>query len=179
MGTKWILGLMNVLSWIFFVALCFVTGSFLVTTILIMSRPDLIPVLWKEVDLTNLYWYNKNQFMIMNLIIILISGLEAFLFYRIIVLLNTPKLNINKPFTLAFGNFILSSAFLILTIGFLCLLGRKYRDWIVSKGVELPDVEVMRLAGADVWIFMSVFLFFLGMIFRKAIEIQNENELTV
>jgi hypothetical protein len=35
------------------------------------------------------------------------------------------------------------------------------------------------MAGADVWLFMGVTLFVIAQIFRRGIEIQTENELTV
>jgi hypothetical protein len=43
----------------------------------------------------------------------------------------------------------------------------------------MPDIEHLRLGGADVWLFMGVTLFVIGHIFKRGIEIQSENELTV
>jgi hypothetical protein len=43
----------------------------------------------------------------------------------------------------------------------------------------MPDTQRLRLGGSDVWIFMSVILFVIAQIFRRGIEIQSENELTV
>jgi len=43
----------------------------------------------------------------------------------------------------------------------------------------MPDVQYLRLGGADVWLFMGVTLFVIAQIFKRGIEIQTENELTV
>jgi len=37
----------------------------------------------------------------------------------------------------------------------------------------------MRLAGADVWLFMGIVLLIIAFIFKKGIEIQSENDLTI
>jgi hypothetical protein len=43
----------------------------------------------------------------------------------------------------------------------------------------MPDVQDLRLGGADVWLFMSVTLFVIGQIFKRGVEMQAENELTI
>jgi len=43
----------------------------------------------------------------------------------------------------------------------------------------MPDTQHLRLGGADVWLFMGGILFFIAQIFKRGIEIQTENELTV
>jgi hypothetical protein len=43
----------------------------------------------------------------------------------------------------------------------------------------MPDTQTLVLGGADVWIFMAIILFVLAQLFKRGIEIQNENELTV
>jgi hypothetical protein len=37
----------------------------------------------------------------------------------------------------------------------------------------------LHLGGADVWLFMGVILYIIAQIFKRGIEIQAENELTV
>jgi len=43
----------------------------------------------------------------------------------------------------------------------------------------MPDTQHLHLGGADVWLFMGVILFVIAQIFKRGIEIQRENELTV
>ena len=47
------------------------------------------------------------------------------------------------------------------------------------QGVEMPDVQHLRIGGSDVWLFMGVILFVIAQIFKRGIEIQTENELTI
>ena len=50
---------------------------------------------------------------------------------------------------------------------------------MASEGVKMPDLGLLRLGGADVWLFMGFALLVIALIFKKGIEIQNENDLTV
>jgi hypothetical protein len=43
----------------------------------------------------------------------------------------------------------------------------------------MPDIQYLQLGGADVWLFMGITLLVIAQIFRRGIEIQTENELTV
>ena len=43
----------------------------------------------------------------------------------------------------------------------------------------MPGIQYLGLGGADVWLFMCVTLYVIAQIFKRGIEIQSENELTV
>ena len=74
---------------------------------------------------------------------------------------------------------VLIIAYLALGIGFFSYWGAKLSAQLASQGVAMPDVQQLSLAGADVWLFMSVTLFVIAQIFKRGVEIQTENELTV
>ncbi len=66
-----------------------------------------------------------------------------------------------------------------LGIGLFSFWGAKYSEGLVNKGVKIPDLQYLRLGGADVWLFMGITLLIIAQIFKKGIELQNENDLTV
>ena len=84
-----------------------------------------------------------------------------------------------QPFNKEFGRFIFYVSYLALGIGLFSNWGVNYTDWFVGQGVKMPDIQHLRLGGADVWLFMSVTLFVIAHIFKRGIEIQSENELTI
>lgn len=43
----------------------------------------------------------------------------------------------------------------------------------------MPDIQSLNLDGSDVWLFMGLILLVIAQIFKKGIEIQTENELTI
>ncbi|MCG7860416.1 DUF2975 domain-containing protein, partial [Flavihumibacter sediminis] len=64
-------------------------------------------------------------------------------------------------------------------IGLFANWGTRYTDWLEQQGISMPEIQYMGLGGADVWLFMGVVLFVIALIFKRGIEIQTENDLTV
>ena len=67
---------------------------------------------------------------------------------------------------------------LILNLVIFSFFAVKHIEWFVNQGVKFTDVSNLRISGADVWLFMSVTLFVIAQIFKRGIEMQEENELT-
>ena len=85
----------------------------------------------------------------------------------------------SQPFNNEVRLFIIKVSCLAFGIGLFTAWGVKYTEWLVTQGVKMPDTQHLRLGGADVWFFMSVTLFIIAQIFKRGIEIQTENELTI
>ena len=85
----------------------------------------------------------------------------------------------SQPFNREVKLFIIKVSCLAFGIGLFTWAGAEYTEWLVKQGVKMPDTQHLRLGGADVWLFMSVTLFVIAQIFKRGIEIQSENELTV
>ena len=105
--------------------------------------------------------------------------MKACLFYLTIKILHDEKLNMTQPFNQEVRLFIIKISWLSFGIGMFTWAGAKYTEWLVKQSVKMPDTHQLRLGGADVWLFMSVTLYVIAQIFKKGIEIQSENELTV
>lgn len=179
-STNQILQLLNILSWIIFIGLCIQAGGFIFTTVYtLLFDPAEVKYLWMQVDLSNLYVFDKGYFLVEILLLIIVSVMKALMFYLIIKILHNRKLNMAQPFNTEVGRFIFNTAYITLAIGLFSYSGTEYSIWFVQQGVKMPTDENLTLGGADVWLFMSVILFVLAHIFKKGIEIQIENELTV
>lgn len=178
--TTQILKILYVLSWIIFVGLCVEAGGFIFNAFFTsVINPIDAKHFWQQVDLSNLYNYDHGYFLVVTFLMIIVSVLRALLFYLIVKILHDKKLNISQPFNKETGKFIFNVAYLSFGIGLFSWWGVKYAEWFSSKGVTMPDVEHLRFGGADVWLFMSVTLFVIAQIFKRGIEIQTENELTI
>lgn len=175
-----VLWILIIISWIIFVGLCIEAGGFIVNSFFVLFRPGVVPYLWQQVDLSELIKAdNRGSFFVISLIMGIVSVLKAWLFYGIIRILHNKKLTLARPFNDIVRRFILSSAVIALLIGLFSNSGSEYSQWLMQKGIRMPDIEALHLGGADVWIFMSVILFVIAQIIKKGIEIQTENELTV
>ena len=179
-STKQVLQILYILSWIIFVGVCIEAGGFICNAFFTLAS-NLVDVkkLWQQVDLSALYKYDHGYFFVVNLIMSIVAVMKAWLFYLIIKILHDKKLNMAQPFNKEMGRFIFNISYLALLIGLFSLWGVKYSKWLAGKGVEMPDIQDMRLGGADVWLFMGITLLVIAQIFRRGIEIQTENDLTV
>jgi hypothetical protein len=175
-----ILKLLHILSWVIFVGVCIEAGGSIFSafyTLVINSFNA--RTFWVGNDLSGLYEYGRGHFFAETLLISITAVLKACIFYLIIEILHNKKLSMSQPFSREVGRLIFKISYLALLIGFFCLWGAKYAAWFVKQGVKMPDIQYLRLGGADVWLFMGVILFVIAQIFKRGIEIQTENELTV
>lgn len=177
--TRQILSVLYVLSWIIFVGVCVEAGGFMVNAFFALANPSVVKNLWHETDLSDLFRYNHRYFFAMNLFMGIVAVLKACIFYLIIKILHDKKLNMTQPFNREMGRFLFRLSFLALLAGLFSGWGVTYAEWLVRKGVTMPDIRYLHLGGADVWLFMSVILFVIAQMFRKGIELQSENELTI
>lgn len=179
-NTKLMLQVLHVLAWIIFVGVCIEAGSFLFGTFYAMFiNPGGAKHFGLSLDLSNLYNHDRGFFLVVTLEMCLVAVLRAVLFYFIIKMLHDKKLNMAQPFNADVQRFISRAAALCLFIGVSSSLALKYVNWVTEKGIVMPDAEHLRLGGADVWEFMAITLFVIAQIFKRGIEIQTENELTV
>lgn len=179
-GTKQILNILHVLSWIIFIGLCVEAGAVVVNIfITILVNPADAGKFWREIDLSGLYKYDPGHFLVMALFITIAAIMKAITFYLIVKFLYEKKLNLSQPFSSELKRFISGMSYLAFGIGLFSWWGGKYSEWLVQQGMQMPDVQYLRLGGADVWLFMSVILFVIAQILKRGIEIQSENELTV
>ena len=178
--TQQILKVLYVLSWIIFIGVCIEAGGSIFSAFYtLVINPINAATFWVGNDLSGLYKYDPGHFFAETLLISITAVLKACIFYLIIKILHDKKLNMSQPFSKEVGRFIFKISYLALLIGLFSWWGVKYTEWFVKQGVKMPDIQYLRLGGADVWLFMGVTLFVIAQIFKRGIEIQTENELTV
>jgi hypothetical protein len=179
-STKQMLKTLYVISWIIFIGVSTEAAGIVFNSFFtLVLKPGDAQFLWKEVDLTALFKYDPGYFFAETLLMSIVAVMRALLFYLIVKILHDKKLNMSQPFTREMGSFIFKVSYLALGIGMFSFWGVNYAAWLVVKGVEMPDIQHLRLGGADVWVFMGITLYVIAQIFKRGIEIQEENELTV
>jgi hypothetical protein len=179
-STTQILKILYVLSWIIFVGVCIEAGGIIFNAFFtLVLNPADAKYFWQQVDLSNLYKYDPGYFFAETLLMSIVAVLRGILFYLIVKILHSKKLDMAQPFSKEVQRFIFKISYVTLGIGLFSYWGAKYAEWLVKQGVKMPDIEYLRLGGADVWLFMSVTLFVIAQIFKRGIEIQTENELTI
>jgi hypothetical protein len=179
-STKQMLKVLYVLSWIIFIGVCIEASGIIVNAfVTLVFKPANAQYFWKEIDLSALYKYDPGYFFAETLLISIVGVFRAILFYLIVKILHDKKINFSKPFNREMGRFIFNVSYLALGLGIFSYWGVKYTGWLVMHGVKMPDIQHLRIGGADVWLFMGVTLFVIAQMFKSGIEIQEEIDLTV
>lgn len=176
----YILKVLNVVSWILFLGICIEAGAFIFNAFFtLFLNPDGATSFFTEVNLSELYAHNQSYYVTVISLMIIAAVLKALMFYLIVKIFHEKKLTFSQPFNETVRQFISKVAYLALGIGLFSFWGAKVVGNIVNEGVKMPDIQHLRLGGADVWLFMGVTLLVIAQIFKKGIEIQNENDLTI
>lgn len=178
--TRHILFGLMILAWIIFIGVSIEAGGFITNTIYTMAfNPQGATNFWQGNDLSPLYSFDRGHFLVQTFFMCLVAIMRATMFYLIIKMLQENKLNMAQPFNKDLVRFILTMAYLAFGIGLFSSWGAKYAAWLTKQDVKMPDIEHLRLAGGDVWLFMGVILIVIAQIFKRGVEIQTENDLTV
>lgn len=176
--SKQILIALTIISWIIFVGICIDAGGYITNTIYAMAvNLEAASHYWTKIDFSALYNYDSGHFLVVTLYMIIVKVLTAIMFYLIIKNLDSKKLDMKKPFKKEFGQFIQLLSYLALGIGLFSNWGLKYAEWLIKKGIKMPNINQLNLDGAGVWLFMGVILLVIAQIFKRGIEIQEENDL--
>ena len=179
-STKQILKFLNILAWIIFIGLCVDAGGIFFNSLFIhFVNPNAATQSWKGVDLSNLYNFDTGHFFVETTLMSIVMIMKAILFYIIVKVLHYKKLDVSHPFSTDVRKSIFKLSYIALGIGLFSIWGLGYTKWLVEQGVQMPDIKELRFGGADVWLFMSVILFVIAQIFKRGIEFQEENDLTI
>lgn len=173
MKTIDVLGILRVIAWIVFIGLCIETGA-LVTSFLVrmFSGSEVAMTLYPGTDLSQLYAISKWHYTAMVSLIVFVSGLKAYLFFLIIKLLS--KVNIAHPFNEINSGLITKMSGIALQIGITSLITNGYAKWLMKNKTDFTYEGV-----ETEFLFLAGIIFVIAQIFRRGVELQSENELTI
>ncbi len=170
--TETILAVMNVLTWIIFVGLMIEAGALLVTYAIGLAKPEMVPKLYKGMDWFNLrqydVWFYSGIISLKAAILIL----EAYTAYMVIKVLSSIKMT--NPFTMQVAKRLENIAYTLLLVWVAILIYNGQLKWLVKDVADLEGKEL----SADLIVYAGL-VFVISQIFKKGVEIQTENELTV
>lgn len=175
--TKQFLQVMKVLAWAVFLGLCIKTGAILYTYLVsVLSNTVAASDLYLGLDLSNLKSYDTAHYSTLVFLIIIISALKAFMIYSVIKIF--MNINYESPFSETVGALISKVSYIALSIGLLASIATKYSEWLIDKGINLPNVLDYVYGGVE-FVFFAGILFIISLVFKTGIEYQEELEDTV
>ena len=168
---------MEVLTWIAFIGLCIKTGALLFTSIMsLFFNPLAAGDLYLGLDLSALYATSQWKYICMLSLIIFLTGQKAYFFFLVTRLFS--KFNLKHPFSSSVSSLLMKMSYYALGIGVLVAISIEYFEFLVKQGNELPNLYDY-LDGVSEYFFMAGIIFIIAQVFKRGLEIQLENELTI
>lgn len=164
------------IAWIIFIGLCIELGGLVVNFFFSLYKPEIVQNLYQKLDLIQMYKDSKLAFFGIYSFILIISILKAILVYTVIRLMH--KMDLSKPFS----NFVAAQISLIsyytISIGLLSHIARQLVKSLMHHGF-VPDNLNQFWVDSEAFIFMGAVIHIIAIIFKKGVDIQSENDLTV
>ena len=155
-----------IIAWIIFVGLSIEAGGLIVNFFFSLYNPDFVQ---------NLY-QSKLAFFGVYSFILIISILKACLFYLVIRLMH--KMDLLKPFNTFVAGQISQMSYYTLSIGLLSYIARQLVENLMHYGFVPANLNQF-WADSQAFILMGAVIYIIATIFKKGVDIQNENDLTV
>ncbi len=165
-----------IVAWIIFVALCIEAGALVVNFIFSIFNPSIVGDLYQKLDLSRLYQQSQMVFYGMFGFVLFIALLKAYLFYVVISLLH--KFDLTKPFSSFVSKQIFQISYITFSIGIFSYIARQTTKDLSIQGYALQDLNQFWV-DSQTHIVMAAIIYIIAVIFKKGIELQNENDLTV
>jgi hypothetical protein len=166
----------QVICWLIFLGYCIQTGALLFNYIFSLFKPIATHNLYLGIDLSELYLKSKSIYTFVFTLMVVISAFKAYLFFIALKLFKT--LNITKPFSENVSAIITKITYCTFSIGIISIIAQEVANQLSEKGYNVGLVERYWNDGGA-YLVMTAILFTIAFIFKKGIELQNENDLTV
>ncbi len=174
---KVIFTILKIVAWIIFVGLCIEAGGLIVNFIFSIYNPSFVQNLYQKLDLSQIYNQSQWAFFCVYSLILAITVLKAVLFYVVIQLVS--DLNLSKPFSPFASEKITQISYFTLSIGLISYIARQWSKSL-SNHYDFDTSQLNQFwADSQAFILMAAVLYIIATIFKKGIELQNENDLTV
>ena len=170
--TEQILVIMNILSWITFIGLMVKAGAILISYGVSVGNPEGAKNLYMGLNLYSLKQFDFWHYTATVLMLIALEVLKAYIAYLVIRVLS--KIKMANPFKIEVSRVLERISYFILVLWIMTLLYNAHIKWL-SKSV--PGLRE-NLVSAEFLLFAGV-VFVFSQIFKKGVELQSENELTV
>ncbi|MDA3613240.1 DUF2975 domain-containing protein [Polluticaenibacter yanchengensis] len=167
---------LHIVAWVIFVGLCIEAGGLIVNFVFSIYRPELISNLYQKLDLMEMYHRSKWAFFGMYSFILIVACLKAYLFYIVAMLMH--KIDLSKPFNSFVAEQITKVSYCTFSIGILSYIAQQTAKNLEHHGYVIDNLNQF-WADSQAFILMAAVIYVIATIFKKGVEIQNENDLTV
>lgn len=169
--TENLLIVMNILAWVVFIGLLIVAGSITISYIVSIGNPQAAKDLYKGMDLSAYRQHSFAQYTVVvgyKVILYITQAYIAFLMTRLL-----SGLNISRPFSADVVKLMQQISYSILFV-WIVVMVYNIHVAILEKSYGIVATYI---SGDS--IFLAGIVYVLSQMFKRGVEIQSENELTV
>lgn len=170
--TDTLLTVMNVLSWLALIGLIVKAGAILISYGVSIGNPIAAKNLYMGLNLYNLRQYDFWHYTGTVSLMIAILVLEAYIAFLVIKVLS--KIKMANPFTIEVSKNLEKISYIILLTWVTAMLYNGHAEWLSKR---IAGLQENLISGEFILLAGVVFVF--SQIFKKGVEIQSENELTI
>lgn len=167
---------LHVIAWIIFVGLAIEASGLIVNFFFSLYKPEVVQNLYQKLDLIPILKDNEWIFYLLYSFILSISLLKVFLFYILVMLMH--KMDLQKPFNTFVATQFSRISYFTLSIGFLGYIAGQATKHLNHYGYATSHLDQF-WSDSQAFILMGAVVYIIATIFKKGVEIQTENDLTV
>lgn len=166
----------NILMWIVFIGFCIQTGAITFTYIYSLFQPVVSSNLYLGLDLSEIYNESLWHYTCLVSLIITLSALKAYVFYLAVKIF--MKIDMVKPFSETVYQLISKISYYVFSIGIMGYISVEYAQSLINKNIDINETGEF-WNDFQAYLLMAGLIFFIAQIFKKGLELQTENDLTV
>lgn len=170
--TEQILMVMPFLAWVGFIAFIIEAGAILYSYGVSCITAEAAKNLYKGLNLYNLLQFNFWYYTLSVSFIVVLSLMKSWVCFLIIKTLST--FNLTNPFTMEMANKLEQISYVAFGTWVVTMLSNALRAWLLKLTGELHGNWI-----SGEFIFMVALVFIISQVFKRGVEIQSENDLTV
>lgn len=167
---------LHVISWIIFIGLCIQTGTLIFNFTFIQFHVYEVENLYLILDLSKLFEQDEVLFGLLFSLAIGVTAMKAYTFFLITQIFS--NLNLHKPFSEKISTLISNISYFIFFVGILGALSHRFNQGLQKRGYDVAAAGQF-WNDYDAYLMMAAVVFVIAQIFRKGMEMQSENDLTV
>lgn len=170
--TEQVLTVVHVLAWIAFVGFLIEGGAILVSFGVSYVNPEAAKNLYRGLDVYQLREFNFWYYTQFVSFMVAIPLMKAFVWFLVIKTIS--RINLSNPFTMEVAQTLEKISYVLFGTWFVGMLSSAYTDWL-GKTTEVLQGNWV----SGEFIFMAGLVFIISQVFKRGVEIQSENELTI
>jgi len=170
--TEQILKILNILAWLAFTGFMIEAGSIVVSYIVSIINPMAAQKMYKALNLESLKQFSLMHYTIHVSFMVLLPLLKSLVWFMAIKAIS--KLNMKNPFKMEVALQLEAISYVLLGTWIIVMLNTAHTEWLIKNTGE-------KLVNGDSgeFIFAAGLVFIISQVFKRGVEIQRENELTV